>query len=74
MQSLRMHCPEILRYVLASNSVTYRKNITASNIFFLQVVYAVLHRQEVFEPFKNHPRFNELLENIYTVCVTVYLS
>jgi len=33
-----------------------------------------LHRQEVFEPFKNHPRFNELLENIYTVCVTVYLS
>ena len=37
---------------------------TASNIF-LQVVYAVLHRQEVFEP-----RFNELLENIYTVCVT----
>jgi hypothetical protein len=32
-------------------------------------VYAILHRQEVFEPFKNHPRFNELLENIYTVCV-----
>jgi hypothetical protein len=32
-----------------------------------EVVYAVLHRQEVFEPFKNHPRFNELLENIYTV-------
>jgi len=39
-----------------------------------EVVYAVLHRQELFEPFKNHPRFNELLENIYTVCVTVYLS
>ncbi|AQL00133.1 dyggve-melchior-clausen syndrome protein [Zea mays] len=32
-----------------------------------EVVYAVLHRQEVFEPFKNHPRFSELLENIYTV-------
>jgi hypothetical protein len=32
-----------------------------------EVVYAILHRQEVFEPFKNHPRFNELLENIYTV-------
>nr|CAB3474419.1 unnamed protein product [Digitaria exilis] len=32
-----------------------------------EIVYAVLHRQEVFEPFKNHPRFNELLENIYTV-------
>ncbi|KAL5222506.1 hypothetical protein ABZP36_027219 [Zizania latifolia] len=32
-----------------------------------EVVYAVLHRQEVFQPFKNHPRFNELLENIYTV-------
>lgn len=37
--------------------------------FSLQVVYAILHRQEVFEPFKNHPRFNELLENIYTVRV-----
>ncbi|KAK2647098.1 hypothetical protein Ddye_022293 [Dipteronia dyeriana] len=32
-----------------------------------EVVYAVLHRQEVFQPFKSHPRFNELLENIYTV-------
>ncbi|KAJ4763755.1 Dymeclin [Rhynchospora pubera] len=32
-----------------------------------EVIYAVMHRQEVFEPFKNHPRFNELLENIYTV-------
>ncbi|KAF8369494.1 hypothetical protein HHK36_032488 [Tetracentron sinense] len=32
-----------------------------------EVVYAIMHRQEVFEPFKNHPRFNELLENIYTV-------
>ena len=31
---------------------------TASNIF-LQVVYAVLHRQEVFEP-----RFNELLQRV----------
>ncbi|EPS63352.1 hypothetical protein M569_11433, partial [Genlisea aurea] len=31
------------------------------------VVYAIMHRQEVFLPFKNHPRFNELLENIYTV-------
>lgn len=26
-----------------------------------------MHRQEVFQPFKNHPRFNELIENIYTV-------
>ncbi|KAL0287290.1 UNVERIFIED_CONTAM: Dymeclin [Sesamum calycinum] len=32
-----------------------------------EVVYAIMHRQEVFLPFKNHPRFNELLENIYTV-------
>ncbi|XP_062169097.1 uncharacterized protein LOC133875099 isoform X2 [Alnus glutinosa] len=31
-----------------------------------EVVYAIMHRQEVFQPFKNHPRFNELLENIYT--------
>ncbi|MQL80090.1 hypothetical protein Taro_012514 [Colocasia esculenta] len=32
-----------------------------------EVVYAIMHRQEVFQPFKNHPRFNELLENIYMV-------
>ncbi|KAL2469817.1 Dymeclin [Abeliophyllum distichum] len=32
-----------------------------------EVVYAIMHRQEVFLPFKNHPRFNELLENIFTV-------
>lgn len=32
-----------------------------------EVVYAIMHRQEVFQPFKNHPRFNELVENIYTV-------
>ncbi|MED6108086.1 hypothetical protein PIB30_020182 [Stylosanthes scabra] len=32
-----------------------------------EVVYAIMHRQEVFQPFKNHPRFSELLENIYTV-------
>ncbi|XP_077247325.1 uncharacterized protein LOC143887097 [Tasmannia lanceolata] len=32
-----------------------------------EVVYAIMHRQEVLQPFKNHPRFNELLENIYTV-------
>ncbi|KAI4368378.1 hypothetical protein MLD38_016940 [Melastoma candidum] len=32
-----------------------------------EVVYAMMHRQEVFRPFKHHPRFIELLENIYTV-------
>ncbi|KAL9240845.1 hypothetical protein vseg_015021 [Gypsophila vaccaria] len=32
-----------------------------------EVVYAVMHRQEVFQPFRNHPRFIELLENIFTV-------
>ncbi|CAH8390496.1 unnamed protein product [Eruca vesicaria subsp. sativa] len=32
-----------------------------------EIVYAVMHRQEVFQPFKNHPRFHELVENIYTV-------
>ncbi|XP_023540622.1 dymeclin-like [Cucurbita pepo subsp. pepo] len=32
-----------------------------------EFIYAIMHRQEVFQPFKNHPRFNELLENIYTV-------
>ncbi|XP_022748791.1 dymeclin-like, partial [Durio zibethinus] len=32
-----------------------------------EVVYAIMHRQEVFQPFKSHPRFTELLENIYNV-------
>lgn len=32
-----------------------------------EVVYAIMHRQEVFESFRNHPRFSELLENIFTV-------
>ncbi|GAB2210226.1 hypothetical protein Drorol1_Dr00015486 [Drosera rotundifolia] len=32
-----------------------------------EVVYAIMHRQEVFQPFKNHPRFHELLENVFTV-------
>ncbi|KAL3505986.1 hypothetical protein ACH5RR_031368 [Cinchona calisaya] len=32
-----------------------------------EVIYAIMHRQEVFQPFRNHPRFNELLENIFTV-------
>ncbi|XP_025979788.1 dymeclin-like isoform X4 [Glycine soja] len=32
-----------------------------------EVVYAIMHKQEVFQPFKNHPRFDELVENIYTV-------
>ncbi|CAN8306303.1 unnamed protein product [Cochlearia groenlandica] len=32
-----------------------------------EIIYAIMHRQEVFEPFKNHPRFHELVENIYTV-------
>ncbi|KAK8943678.1 hypothetical protein KSP40_PGU001027 [Platanthera guangdongensis] len=31
------------------------------------VVYAIMHRQEVFQPFKNHPRFHELLENMFIV-------
>eukprot|EP00897_Mesotaenium_endlicherianum_P006674 jgi/Mesen1/6034/ME000308S05228 len=32
-----------------------------------EVVYALLHRQEVFEAFRHHPRFYELLDNIFTV-------
>lgn len=32
-----------------------------------EVVYALLHRQELFHPFRDHPRFYELIENIYTV-------
>ncbi|KAM7257579.1 hypothetical protein ACFE04_013320 [Oxalis oulophora] len=32
-----------------------------------EVVYAIMHRQDVFQPFKNHPRFGELVENICTV-------
>ncbi|XP_071717720.1 uncharacterized protein [Rutidosis leptorrhynchoides] len=32
-----------------------------------EVIYAIMHRQEVFQPFRSHPRFNELLENIFSV-------
>ncbi|XP_014512199.1 dymeclin isoform X2 [Vigna radiata var. radiata] len=32
-----------------------------------EVVYAIMHKEDVFQPFKNHPRFSELIENIYTV-------
>ncbi|KAF2620341.1 hypothetical protein F2Q68_00038244 [Brassica cretica] len=32
-----------------------------------EIVYAIMHQQEVFQPFKNHPRFHELVENIYIV-------
>lgn len=32
-----------------------------------EVVYAIMHRQEVFQPFRSHPRFNELLDNIFMV-------
>uniref|UniRef100_A0A0D6R327 Dymeclin n=1 Tax=Araucaria cunninghamii TaxID=56994 RepID=A0A0D6R327_ARACU len=32
-----------------------------------EVVYAILHRQELFKPFKDHPSFYELVDNIYTV-------
>lgn len=32
------------------------------------MVYALLHRQEVFEPFRMHVRFADILDNIQ-VCV-----
>ncbi|CAM6120274.1 unnamed protein product [Calypogeia fissa] len=32
-----------------------------------EVVYALLHRQELFQPYREHPNFQELLANIYTV-------
>lgn len=38
-----------------------------------QVVYEIMHKQEVFQPFKNHPRFDELVENIYTVCFMYFI-
>jgi hypothetical protein len=49
----------------------------SAHFFFWQVVYAIMHRQEVFEPFKNHPRFSELIENIYMVfiiCSFLYVN
>lgn len=30
-------------------------------------VYALLHRQEVFAPFRSQPRFADLMENIFLV-------
>lgn len=82
MQFLHMHCLGILRYHVVqlfalpfSNGKTFK--IVAFMVMALsclkQVVYAILHRQEVFQPFKNHPRFNELLENIYTVCYLCFM-
>jgi hypothetical protein len=32
-----------------------------------ELVYALLHRQEVFAPFRAHPRYAELMENVATV-------
>ena len=32
-----------------------------------EVIYALLHRQELFAPFRSHPKFAELLDNIYVV-------
>uniref|UniRef100_A0A2P2MPV0 Dymeclin n=1 Tax=Rhizophora mucronata TaxID=61149 RepID=A0A2P2MPV0_RHIMU len=32
-----------------------------------EVIYAIMHRQDVFQPLKYHPRFNELIENIFIV-------
>uniref|UniRef100_M4DFM1 Dymeclin n=1 Tax=Brassica campestris TaxID=3711 RepID=M4DFM1_BRACM len=39
-----------------------------------EIVYAVMHRQEVFQPFKNHQRFHELVENIYTMFTQLHFS
>lgn len=36
------------------------------------MVYALLHRQEVFEPFRMHVRFADILDNIQ-VCHSVCL-
>ncbi len=38
------------------------------NIYAVLVqVYALLHRQEVFAPFRSQPRFADLMENIFLV-------
>lgn len=32
-----------------------------------EMIYALLHRQELFSPFRAHPRFADLLDNIFAV-------
>lgn len=60
--------------LLDFNSLYVVFKFLSVGIFLLwQVVYAIMHRQEVFQPFRNHPRFNELLENIFTVCPHILL-
>lgn len=36
-----------------------------------ELVYTLLHRQEVFAPFRDHPRYAELMDNVQVgrVCV-----
>ncbi|XP_021291111.1 dymeclin isoform X1 [Herrania umbratica] len=66
--------PEVYLLIKLYEIIFFKFSPTLSNMdlkmnvyAFGQVVYAIMHRQEVFHPFKNHPRFTELLENIYNV-------
>ncbi|KAK1395267.1 Dymeclin [Heracleum sosnowskyi] len=64
MQSSELHVyTDFLRIVLEILNVILTYALPRNP----EVVYAILQRQEKFLPFKSHPRFNELLENIFTV-------
>ncbi|KAL1832450.1 uncharacterized protein LOC108225680 isoform X1 [Daucus carota subsp. sativus] len=64
MQSSELHIyTDFLRIVLEILNVILTYALPRNP----EVVYAILQRQDIFLPFKSHPRFNELLENIFTV-------
>jgi hypothetical protein len=55
---------EVLRMVLEIvNSTLISQNKSNSNF-----IYTLLYQQHIFEPFHNHPMFQDLLQNIITVC------
>lgn len=41
--------------------------LSASLVANPELVYALLHRHEVFAPLRSHPRCAELLDNLYLV-------
>ena len=54
---------EVLRMVLEIiNSTLSSQNKNNANF-----IYTLLYHQHIFEPFHNHPNFQDLLQNIETV-------
>ncbi len=54
---------DFLRIVLEVINAVLAGNLSANP----ELVYALLHRTEVFAPLRAHPRCTELLDNIFAV-------